>query len=175
MELYETHHMEHIIWNYMEHIVWNTFLLKPAQYADFQSIYRLSVCNIYLVDISPSACFGPPMQGSKAPIQEFGDRVASVFVPSVAFISLLTLVVWLTLTLSGAVPERWYRDLPGSPGMYSTEAPKKSNHPPNQPTNQLGVLRATKYFEVLLRAIFLLLARKKIFDYAGFDTLASSA
>ncbi|CAM9129320.1 unnamed protein product, partial [Hapterophycus canaliculatus] len=55
-------------------------------------------------------------QGSKAPIQEFGDRVAAVFVPGVTFLSLLTLAVWLALTLSGVVPERWYRDQPGSPG-----------------------------------------------------------
>eukprot|EP00903_Cladosiphon_okamuranus_P006647 g6490.t1 len=55
-------------------------------------------------------------QGSKAPIQEVGDRVAAVFVPSVVCLSLLTLAVWLTLTLSGAVPEHWYRDQPGSPG-----------------------------------------------------------
>ena len=55
-------------------------------------------------------------QGSKAPIQELGDRVASVFVPCVVCLSLFTLTVWLTLTLSGVVPEDWYRDEPGSPG-----------------------------------------------------------
>lgn len=56
-------------------------------------------------------------QGSKAPIQEVGDRVAAVFVPCVVCLSLLTLAVWLALTLSGAVPEHWYRDEPGSPGV----------------------------------------------------------
>ncbi|CAM9365622.1 unnamed protein product [Ectocarpus sp. 13 AM-2016] len=55
-------------------------------------------------------------QGSKAPIQEVGDRVAAVFVPCVVCLSLVTLVVWLALTMSGAVPEHWYRDQPGSPG-----------------------------------------------------------
>ncbi|CBN76837.1 conserved unknown protein [Ectocarpus siliculosus] len=55
-------------------------------------------------------------QGSKAPIQEVGDRVAAVFVPCVVCLSLLTLVVWLALTMSGAVPEHWYRDQPGNPG-----------------------------------------------------------
>ncbi|CAN0381565.1 unnamed protein product, partial [Laminaria digitata] len=46
-------------------------------------------------------------QGSKAPIQEVGDRVAGVFVPCVVGLSLLTLTVWLSLTLSGVVPEDW--------------------------------------------------------------------
>ncbi|CAM9561185.1 unnamed protein product, partial [Ectocarpus fasciculatus] len=55
-------------------------------------------------------------QGSKAPIQEVGDRVAAVFVPCVVCLSLITLAVWLALTMSGAVPEHWYRDQPGSPG-----------------------------------------------------------
>ncbi|CAB1097064.1 unnamed protein product [Ectocarpus sp. CCAP 1310/34] len=55
-------------------------------------------------------------QGSKAPIQAVGDRVAAVFVPCVVCLSLLTLVVWLALTMSGAVPRHWYRDQPGSPG-----------------------------------------------------------
>lgn len=56
------------------------------------------------------------LQGSKAPIQELGDRVASVFVPAVACLSLLTLTVWLSLTLTGVVPQSWYRDQPSSPG-----------------------------------------------------------
>lgn len=42
--------------------------------------------------------------------------MAAVFVPCVVCLSLLTLTVWLALTLSGAVPESWYRDEPGSPG-----------------------------------------------------------
>lgn len=42
--------------------------------------------------------------------------MAAVFVPCVVGLSLLTLAVWLALTLSGAVPDHWYRDQPGSPG-----------------------------------------------------------
>jgi len=36
-------------------------------------------------------------QGSKAPIQRLADRVASVFVPAVFFIGILTFVVWYSL------------------------------------------------------------------------------
>ncbi|CAM9943523.1 unnamed protein product, partial [Discosporangium mesarthrocarpum] len=55
-------------------------------------------------------------QASKPPIQEFGDRVAAVFVPMVVTFSLLTLVVWFSLSQGGIVPESWYREQPGSPG-----------------------------------------------------------
>lgn len=36
-------------------------------------------------------------QGSKAPIQNIADRIASVFVPAVLVIAALTLIVWLTV------------------------------------------------------------------------------
>ncbi|MBM3161976.1 MAG: cadmium-translocating P-type ATPase [Chlorobi bacterium] len=36
-------------------------------------------------------------QGSKAPIQNIADRIAAIFVPSVLFIALLTLVLWLSV------------------------------------------------------------------------------
>lgn len=36
-------------------------------------------------------------QGSKAPVQRIADRIASVFVPSVLAIALLTLVLWLAI------------------------------------------------------------------------------
>jgi P-type Cu+ transporter len=44
-------------------------------------------------------------QGSKAPIQDFADRVSAWFVPAVIVISVLTLIVWLLLgaTLSHAL------------------------------------------------------------------------
>jgi cation transport ATPase len=46
-------------------------------------------------------------QASKPPIQELGDRIASVFVPVVCGLSLFTFLIWTALTFSGAVPERW--------------------------------------------------------------------
>ncbi|GMH68335.1 hypothetical protein TrST_g1650 [Triparma strigata] len=49
-------------------------------------------------------------QAVKAPIQQFADNISAVFVPVVLACSLLTFVVWLALTYSGAVPKEWYED-----------------------------------------------------------------
>lgn len=54
-------------------------------------------------------------QASKPPIQELGDQASAIFVPTVLIISLLTFITWMILTSSGAIPESWYRDLPGQP------------------------------------------------------------
>ncbi len=40
-------------------------------------------------------------QGSKAPVQRIVDKIASIFVPVVIFISVLTLILWLTIGGSG--------------------------------------------------------------------------
>jgi len=42
-------------------------------------------------------------QLSKAPIQRVADRIAAVFVPCIAAIALLTLIIWLSLTLTNCV------------------------------------------------------------------------
>lgn len=47
-------------------------------------------------------------QASKAPIQRIADRIASVFVPAVLFIALLTLCLW---GLCSDAPEPWLRGL----------------------------------------------------------------
>ena len=44
-------------------------------------------------------------QMSAAPIQDFADRVSSVFVPIVVFISILTFVVWMLVLYLTAFPE----------------------------------------------------------------------
>eukprot|EP00611_Tribonema_gayanum_P001894 TRINITY_DN113_c3_g1_i3.p1 TRINITY_DN113_c3_g1~~TRINITY_DN113_c3_g1_i3.p1 ORF type:complete len:1168 (-),score=390.05 TRINITY_DN113_c3_g1_i3:442-3666(-) len=54
-------------------------------------------------------------QASKPPIQDMGDKASAVFVPAVLAMSAVTFVVWMALTQSGAVPEAWYSELPGSP------------------------------------------------------------
>ncbi|KAK0580087.1 hypothetical protein LWI29_036122 [Acer saccharum] len=46
-------------------------------------------------------------QMSKAPIQKFADYVASIFVPTVVAMSLLTLLGWYIGGVIGAYPEEW--------------------------------------------------------------------
>ncbi|GAV83847.1 E1-E2_ATPase domain-containing protein/HMA domain-containing protein/Hydrolase domain-containing protein, partial [Cephalotus follicularis] len=46
-------------------------------------------------------------QMSKAPIQKFADFVASIFVPTVVALSLLTLLGWYIAGSVGAYPEKW--------------------------------------------------------------------
>ncbi|CAM9415965.1 unnamed protein product, partial [Chrysoparadoxa australica] len=53
-------------------------------------------------------------QSSKAPLQELGDRISAVFVPTVCVLSLVTFVTWVTLVFTGVVPESWYGQAAGS-------------------------------------------------------------
>ncbi|CAB4276807.1 unnamed protein product [Prunus armeniaca] len=46
-------------------------------------------------------------QMSKAPIQKFADFVASIFVPTVVAMALLTLLCWYIAGAFGAYPEKW--------------------------------------------------------------------
>ncbi|TKY59689.1 Copper-transporting ATPase RAN1 [Spatholobus suberectus] len=46
-------------------------------------------------------------QMSKAPIQKFADYVASIFVPTVVILALLTLLCWYIAGALGAYPEEW--------------------------------------------------------------------
>jgi len=47
-------------------------------------------------------------QVNKPKIQIFADKVAGVFVPVVSFISLLTFIVWISVTSAGIIPRDWY-------------------------------------------------------------------
>ncbi|KAJ6792755.1 copper-transporting ATPase RAN1-like [Iris pallida] len=49
-------------------------------------------------------------QMSKAPIQKFADYVASIFVPTVVFLSLLTFLGWFLCGTFGAYPSTWLSD-----------------------------------------------------------------
>ena len=49
-------------------------------------------------------------QSDKAPIQKLGDKIASFFVPIVIASSILTFVIWFTLTTVGVVPAEWIPD-----------------------------------------------------------------
>ncbi|KAI8899351.1 E1-E2 ATPase-domain-containing protein [Globomyces pollinis-pini] len=44
-------------------------------------------------------------QASKAPIQEYADKISNIFVPVVLVLALLTHLVWLAIIYSGLVPE----------------------------------------------------------------------
>lgn len=46
-------------------------------------------------------------QMSKAPIQQFADFVASIFVPTVVTLALFTLLVWYIAGVEGAYPKEW--------------------------------------------------------------------
>lgn len=46
-------------------------------------------------------------QTNKAPIQQYADRIASIFVPCITLIALLTWIIWFTLLEIGTVPSSW--------------------------------------------------------------------
>lgn len=49
-------------------------------------------------------------QMSRVPIQEFADRVASIFVPVVCSIAIISFIIWFVLCSLDVVPQRWYGD-----------------------------------------------------------------
>lgn len=54
-------------------------------------------------------------QTSKAPIQAYADYVASIFVPTVIVLSVLTFSIWYILTLTGTIPADW---IPATDGPF---------------------------------------------------------
>ncbi len=58
-------------------------------------------------------------QMGKAPIQEYADRIASVFTPTIIAVSLGTFFVWFTLTLTHVVPREWLADESYDPFLFS--------------------------------------------------------
>ncbi|KAF8412670.1 hypothetical protein HHK36_000638 [Tetracentron sinense] len=57
--------------------------------------------------LSQIICLVETAQMSKAPIQKFADFVASIFVPTVVSLALLTLLGWYICGALGAYPEEW--------------------------------------------------------------------
>jgi cation transport ATPase len=58
-------------------------------------------------------------QTHRAPIERVADLITGYFVPVVTLLSTLTWIVWLSLGLSGALPEN-YLDIPvGGWGKYA--------------------------------------------------------
>ncbi|KZT57329.1 heavy metal translocatin [Calocera cornea HHB12733] len=57
-------------------------------------------------------------QGRKAPVELLADRITAIFVPCIIWLSVLTLVLWLICSLSGAVPASYLSasDLGGGSG-----------------------------------------------------------
>ncbi|KAL7561939.1 hypothetical protein ACA910_022497 [Epithemia clementina (nom. ined.)] len=58
-------------------------------------------------------------QTRSVPIQTFADSVASIFVPAVCLISLLTYMTWYALCKTDVVPPSWYEDLGEDPVTFS--------------------------------------------------------
>jgi len=52
---------------------------------------------------------------SKAPVQEFADRVCAIFAPTVLCLGLLTFCFWYTVCLLGCVPTSWVAEALGTP------------------------------------------------------------
>ncbi|GAB4829612.1 serine/threonine protein kinase Ran1 [Ancistrocladus abbreviatus] len=57
--------------------------------------------------LSQIICLVETAQMSKAPIQKFADFVASIFVPTVVSLALMTLLGWYICGVIGAYPESW--------------------------------------------------------------------
>lgn len=49
-------------------------------------------------------------QASKPPIQQLADSISGFFVPAVAVCSIITFVLWISLSAAGVVPKEWYED-----------------------------------------------------------------
>lgn len=58
-------------------------------------------------------------QMNQAPIQSYADHIASIFTPVVFSISLITFIVWLSCTLSHAVPSSWMSNQSNDPYLFS--------------------------------------------------------
>ena len=50
-------------------------------------------------------------QTTKPPIQEFAEKISSIFVPIVAAISIVTTLTWIILCGTNVVPDEWYEKM----------------------------------------------------------------
>ena len=58
-------------------------------------------------------------QMSKAPVQQFADRLAGIFTPIVLLVALTTFLVWYGLCESHIVPRSWFEDEYNDPVLFS--------------------------------------------------------
>eukprot|EP01032_Pedospumella_encystans_P007845 gene7845-9354_t len=58
-------------------------------------------------------------QMSKAPVQAYADRIAGIFTPIILVLSVLTFVVWCSLSLTHVVPKHWYTEDQNDPFLFS--------------------------------------------------------
>jgi len=58
---------------------------------------------------------------SKAPVQEFADRVSAIFAPTVVTLGILTFAGWYTLCSVGYVPTSWIAESLGTPDAGPNE------------------------------------------------------
>lgn len=58
-------------------------------------------------------------QMSKAPVQAYADRVASVFTPLILVMATTTFLVWYSLSVSHVVPRAWFAQQYDDPLLFS--------------------------------------------------------
>lgn len=58
-------------------------------------------------------------QMSKAPVQQYADRLAGIFTPIILILAVLTFTVWLTLSYARVVPRSWFEDEYDNPLLFS--------------------------------------------------------
>lgn len=58
-------------------------------------------------------------QMSKAPVQAYADRVASLFTPAILALAVTTFVIWYGLSLARVVPASWFAEEYDDPLLFS--------------------------------------------------------
>ncbi len=58
-------------------------------------------------------------QMSKAPVQDYADRIAGLFTPAILFLAAVTFAVWLALGETDSIPQSWLDLEDGDPFLFA--------------------------------------------------------